>query len=137
VLNGKTGVTTALTSVSADIGGYNSAAFGSGTAECTAPIGGECQVEAEAWAGEFFSSFVHPEDLGLFIGGGTVDVAIRYDGRWSTVNIFVEYTYYPPTNPDPVAPVPIPAAGGLILAAVGGLALLRRRAGSADRPGRS
>jgi hypothetical protein len=126
-VDGNTEVTTAFTFVSVDILGYGTYSSDTYTTTCTAPLGGVCYADAMASAAGFFRFFVHPDDLQLFAGVGTVDVTVSYLGLQSSVEVDVEYTYAPPTNPDPVAPVPLPATGGLLLAAAGGLALMRRR----------
>lgn len=98
---------------------------------------GLCSVEVTATAIIDVSGEVYP-DFGLVSGVGpgtlpvdlTVSVAPFLDYSYAT--LAVTYTY-----DEAVAPVPLPAAGGLMLAGLGGLALLRRRAGAAQRPGRS
>ena len=96
-----------------------------------------CYVTAIAVATIDVSGDVYP-DFGLVsgVGPGTLPVDLTFsfdpwaDSHYAT--LAVTYTY-----DEPVAPVPLPAAGGLMLAGLGGLALLRRRTGAAQWPGRS
>jgi hypothetical protein len=66
------------------------------------------------------------------VGPGTLPVQVTFFDTGAVVNLSVTYTY-----DEAVAPVPLPAAGGLVLAGLGGLALLRRRADPAPKTGRS
>jgi hypothetical protein len=103
------------------------------TEACSAPESELCVASASARAEIKFIGDVFP-DFALVSGGGpgTLPVQVTFFDTGAVVNLSVTYTY-----DEAVAPVPLPAAGGLVLAGLGGLALLRRRADPAPKTGRS
>ena len=122
---GETAVATAFASATIKFADLEFSASDSETLSCTAPDNGSCSVAPLAQA--FPDPYGLP-NLGLVsgVGPGTVPVEVDFvgDPAFSYFELTVTYTY------DPVTEVPLPAAGGLMAAGLGGLALLgRRRAG--------
>lgn len=95
-------------------------------------FGFECTEEGEIFEWVVPVSFTAPRffdgaDLAPFIGTGLLSVPGTVGTGLSYGYVFYDVTY----SFTQVAPVPLPASGGLLIAALGGAAALRRRRANA------
>lgn len=116
---GDTATASASASIKIVFAGLTFEDSGVDTQTCTSNVG-ECSVDAIADA-IIVGSVSNPLlDLALLTGSGFALVEV-FGSPSAGADASITYTY------NPVAAVPLPAGGGLLIAGLGGLAALRRR----------
>jgi len=124
--DGETAAAYPVASVYFQLLGLRAYYYSEGYDRCTAPIDDYCTVSASESAYLEVSGFIAPSDFGLVSGIGPGNISGYYEfyawGGSAYGSATMTYTF----EPD-LAPVPLPSAGGLMVAVLGGLALMRRR----------